>query len=128
MDYLPAKIRIGIVDDHSLFKAAIKKILSSNHDLEFVIDADNGLDLLEQLQKGQPDVLLLDLIMSVMDGLTVLPIIKKKYPSIKVIILSLYDDKELMTELLRSGASSYISKNDSPTYMYSRISACYTKS
>ena len=115
------KIKVGIVDDHALFKVGIKVALSLFKDIEVIIEAEDGSDLLHQLQSIQPDVILLDLQMPKMDGVTALPILKKKYPSIKIIILSIYDDDSLISKTLEMGACSYVSKTADPGYMYDMI-------
>ena len=89
------------------------------------MEAENGSDLLVKLQTVQPDVILLDLQMSVMDGITALPLIKKHYPFIKVIILSMNNDNSLIAKLISMGASSYLTKTDEPGNMYNKIAACY---
>lgn len=119
-----SEIKIGIVDDHSIFKSALRTALSFYHNLRVILEAENGSDLLIKLQSTQPDIILLDLEMSVMDGFTVLPKIKKYYPFIQVIILSLHNDKTLIDHLLKSGACSYLSKLDPPHHMYQQIKAC----
>lgn len=118
-------IRVGIADDHKLFKTGMKMALSTFKDIMITVEAENGSDLLEKLQISQPDVILLDLQMSVMDGITVLPMIKQQYPRIKVIILSMNNDNSLISKLLAMGACSYLTKTDEPGNMYTKISQCY---
>ena len=118
-------IKVGIADDHALYKTGVKMALSVFKDIKIIVEAENGSDLLDKLQTIQPDVILLDLQMSVMDGITALPLIKKHYPYIKVIILSMNNDNSLMAKLISMGASSYLTKTDEPVNMYSKIAACY---
>ena len=82
-------INIAIVDDHSLYIKGLKLAFSYYTDIKVIFDAENGLHLLNQLKKVEPHLILLDIQMTVMDGITVLPQIKKQYPHIKVIILSM---------------------------------------
>jgi DNA-binding NarL/FixJ family response regulator len=114
-------IKIGIVDDHDLYKRGLKLALSFYDDLNILFEAENGLDLLNKLKSREPDVILLDLQMSGMDGITVLPHIKKQYPRIKVIILSIYNDLPIIEKLTRLGADSYLSKSTEVGEMYQEI-------
>ena len=82
-------IKVAIADDHALFRAGVKTSLSSRRDVQMVAEAENGMQLLNLLKHIKPDVILLDIQMPVMDGLTALPEIKKLYPDVKVIMLSL---------------------------------------
>jgi DNA-binding NarL/FixJ family response regulator len=114
-------ITIGIVDDHNLYKRGLKLALSFYDDLNILFDAENGLDLLNKLESREPDVILLDLQMSGMDGITVLPHLKKQYPHIKVIILSIYNDLTIVEKLTSLGADSYLSKSSEVEQMYHEI-------
>ena len=118
-------IKVGIADDHVLFKMGIKLALSAFKNISIVLDASNGLDLLEQLKTVHPDVILLDARMPDMDGQTTLPELIKFYPGIKVIMLSMNDDKSIAARFLQMGASSYLSKTDDPGKMYYKITSCY---
>src|SRR2546421_77466 len=93
------RIKVGIADDHKIFIQGMKMALSVYHDIEFIIEAENGVHLLEQLKSTQPDVILLDLRMPVMNGLTALSQIKDLYPNIKVIILSMDRDYSMISNL-----------------------------
>lgn len=118
-------IKVAIADDHAMFKKGIKLALSMYKDIQIIFDADNGSDLLEKLKHTQPDVILLDLQMPVIDGVTVLPLIRDNYPNIKVIILSLNSNDTLIPQLLQLGASSFLTKTDEPSVMYKKITTCY---
>ena len=84
-------INVMIVDDHVLYRAGVKTALSSRKDIKIIAEADNGAHLLNMLKGIQPDVILLDIKMPVMDGIATLKKIKKLYPHIKVIMLTLLD-------------------------------------
>ena len=118
-------IKIALVDDHSLIKKGIKLVLSFYSDIEVIGDADNGKQLLSMLTLAQPDVILLDLQMPVMDGVTTLPQLRKLYPGIKVIIFSMHNDTETVSKLLEGGAHSYLQKDSDPETIYSTIKSCY---
>lgn len=118
-------IKIAIADDHKILKEGIKTVLSYYSDVKVIAEADNGRQLLNLLQQTAPDVVLLDIQMPVMDGITTLPKIRKLYPGIKVIILSIHNDVVIITKLLQSGAHSYLMKDSDPSTIYSTIKSCY---
>jgi len=125
-DCLPSDvIRVAIADDHKILKEGIRTVLSFYKDIKIIAEADNGRHLLNILLQIQPDVILLDLQMPVMDGITTLPELRKNYPHIKVIILSMHNDVMIISKLLKSGAHSYLLKDSDPSTIYATIKACY---
>ncbi len=118
-------IRIAIADDHKILKEGLRTVLSFYKDIKIIAEADNGKHLLDILLQMEPDVILLDLQMPVMDGITALSEIRKKYPGIKVIILSMHNDKLIISKLLKIGAHSYLLKDSDPSTIYSTIKSCY---
>src|SRR4028119_118079 len=93
-------IKVAIADDHALFRAGVKTSLSMHKDMQMVAEAENGMQLLNLLKHIQPDVVLLDIQMPIMDGLATLPEIKKMYPDIKVIMLSMHNDHSVITRMM----------------------------
>ncbi|MBI1779809.1 MAG: response regulator transcription factor, partial [Sphingobacteriales bacterium] len=85
-------INIAIADDHVLYRAGVKTALSQKKDIKVIAEADNGMQLLNMLKHIQPDVILLDIEMPIMNGIATLPEIKQLYPQIKVIMLTMHDD------------------------------------
>jgi DNA-binding NarL/FixJ family response regulator len=118
-------INVMIVDDHVLYRAGVKTALSSKKDIKIIAEADNGSHLLNMLKAIQPDVILLDIQMPVMDGITALPEIKKLYPHIKVIMLTLLDDQSVVTKLMELGANSYLVKTSDAEVIYEAIKTCH---
>jgi len=114
-------IRIAIADDHSLFRTGIKVALQTRRDIVIVAEAENGLQLLNLLRHIQPDIILLDIQMPVMDGLTALQEIKKLYPETKVIMLSFLNDDKVISKMMDLGASSYITKESGADKIYETI-------
>lgn len=104
------KIKIALADDHKILLQTLTNMLGSEHDMEVVISAPNGKELLRKIKNIKVDVVLLDLDMPVMDGKAVLPILKQYYSKIKVIILSFHDSLMHMRKFLNEGADAYISK------------------
>src|SRR5947209_11566941 len=105
------KITIGVVDDHQIIINGFKVMLSNMENLEVTIHASSGPELLKLLENEQPDLLFMDIQMPVMDGISLGKLVKKLYPSIKIIAFSSFDDSHYIKQFLRSSASGYILKN-----------------
>ena len=120
-------ISVVIADDHVLYRAGVKTALSSKKDIKIIAEADNGSHLLMLLKTIQPDVILLDIQMPIMDGVTTLPEIKKLYPNIKIIMLTMMDDHSMITKLMELGANSYLSKTSDSEIIYEAIKTCHEK-
>ena len=118
-------IKVAIADDHALFRAGVKTALSVKKDINLIAEADNGMQLLNMLQHIQPDVILLDIQMPIMDGITTLPEIRRLYPAIKVIILSMHNDHSMISKLMEIGANSYLTKNSDSETIYQAIKTCF---
>lgn len=118
-------IKVIIADDHALFRAGVKTALSIKKDVELIAEADNGMQLLNMLKHVEPDVILLDIQMPIMDGIATLPEIRKLYPQVKVIILSMHNDHSMISKLMEIGANSYLTKNSDSENIYNAIKTCY---
>jgi DNA-binding NarL/FixJ family response regulator len=114
-------IKVAIADDHVLFRAGVKTALSVHKDIKMIAEADNGMQLLTVLKHIQPDVILLDIQMPIMDGINTLPEIKKLYPEIKVIMLTMHNDHSMISKLMELGANSYLTKNSDSEIIYQAI-------
>ncbi len=122
----PSKpIKVAIADDHALFRAGVKTSLAARKDIEMIAEADNGMQLLNLLKHVEPDVILLDIQMPIMDGITTLPEIRKLYPDVKVIILSMHNDHSMISKLMEVGANSYLTKNSDSETIYQAIKTCF---
>ena len=114
-------IKVAIADDHVLFRAGVKSALSLHKDIKMIAEADNGMQLLTVLKHVQPHVILLDIQMPIMDGINTLPEIKKLYPEIKVIMLTMHNDHSMISKLMELGANSYLTKNSDSEIIYQAI-------
>ncbi|EJN22331.1 MULTISPECIES: response regulator [Pseudomonas] len=108
---LPYPIRVALVDDHSLVRDGIKSLLGVMTQLEVVGEAENGADAIEMVGRCQPDLLLVDISLKDINGLELTRLLRSQYPSLKVLVLSMYDNYEYVSESVRSGASGYVLKN-----------------
>jgi len=118
-------VKVAIADDHALFRAGVRTSLMGKKDVELIAEADNGMQLLNLLKHIEPDVILLDIQMPIMDGIQTLPEIRKLYPHIKVIILSMHNDHSMISKLMEIGANSYLTKNSDSETIYQAIKTCY---
>ena len=118
-------IKLILVDDHPLFREGIAARLSMNDNIEIIAEADNGRQLLEQLKTLQPDIVMMDISMPEINGMDALEIIKEKFPNLKVIILSMHDEKEYILNVIRSGAAGYLFKDISGEEMIKALQKVY---
>jgi DNA-binding NarL/FixJ family response regulator len=120
------KIKVLITDDHALFRTGVKTSLSHYPDIEFIGEAENGMQLLNLVKFLQPDVILLDIQMPIMDGIATLPEVKKILPDVKIIMLTMNDDVSMISKLMEIGANSYLTKNSDSETIYEAIKTVYT--
>ena len=125
MKNLDAVIKVAIADDHALFRTGVKTSLSSRKDIQMIAEAENGMQLMNLLKHIKPDVILLDIHMPIMDGYTTLPEIKKLYPEMKVIMLSMNNDPSIITKMMEIGANSYLTKESDSETIYQAIRTCF---
>lgn len=104
-------IRLLLVDDQPLIRNGIKAMLSMEPDLEVLGTADNGESAVEQVEVLQPDVVLMDMRMPVMDGRAATQLITEKFPNVKVLVLTTFDDDQYITDAMRAGAKGYLLKD-----------------
>jgi DNA-binding NarL/FixJ family response regulator len=119
------KIRILLVDDHSFIRRALKISLGDELALEIVGEAENGQFAIAQVEILQPDVVLMDIQMPLMDGVEATKQICDRFPETKVLILTVDDTEEYVSQALKYGASGYILKNTSPEELSFAIQAVY---
>jgi len=121
MPHVSTMIRVMTVDDHPLVREGLRFMLATSDDLVLVGNAADGGTALQYISEAQPDVVLLDLRMPGMDGLEALAHIRKTWPQIAVLILTTYDEDELMMRGLQTGASGYLLKESSLETLFNAI-------
>lgn len=104
-------IRLALCDDHTLFRAGMTSLVNQISDVDLILEASNGQELIDQLPRKLPDVVLLDLQMPILDGLATTEYLRKHYPLIKIIILTMNDEDSMVLHLLEMGVSGYLLKN-----------------
>lgn len=108
---LSTQIRLALVDDHTLVRDGIRALLSVIPTVTVVGEAENGADAMVMVEHCNPDLLLVDINLPDINGLELTRKILDKFPTLKVLVLSMYDSKEYVSESLRSGANGYVLKN-----------------
>ncbi|MEY3921246.1 MAG: hypothetical protein RL634_1007 [Bacteroidota bacterium] len=120
-------IRVGIADDHKIFRKGIILSLRQYTNISFVLEAENGEDLLSQLKSNQPDLVLLDLRMPGKDGIETTKEISKLYPHIKILIITMFEDERYVSHLMENGANGYLLKNAEPAEIKKAIMEAYVR-
>lgn len=115
------KIKIAIIDDEKLIREGLDIILSSYDDIEVTSLGENGYEALEICEKEEIDIVLMDIRMPKCDGVKGTKIIKDKFPNIKVLILTTFQDTEYIKDALENGASGYLLKDSSYDLIYQAI-------
>jgi NarL family two-component system response regulator LiaR len=121
--FMSDTIRIMLVDDHTVVRSGLSAFLSVNPDLELVGEAENGEQAVVRANILKPDVILMDLMMPVMDGVAATQAIKKQHPGIQIIALTSFQEDELVQNVLKAGAIGYLMKNVSARELAAAIRA-----
>jgi NarL family two-component system response regulator LiaR len=120
-----ARIRVMIVDDHGIVRRGLTAVLRTFADLDLVGEARNGQEAVERCEQLQPDVILMDLVMPELDGVAATRTIHRRWPSVQIIALTSFQEKEMVQEALQAGAISYLLKNVSGGDLAEAIRAAY---
>ena len=115
------KKRVLIVDDHKMFRDGLKVTINHEADMEVVGEAENGQRAVESAAEFQPDVILMDVKMPIMDGIEATRQIHAKMPGVKILALSMYSDDSIISSMMRAGAVGYIMKGGDSEEMYKAI-------
>jgi DNA-binding NarL/FixJ family response regulator len=105
-----SKIKVMIVDDHTIVREGLKQLVSLEEDIEVVAEARNGLECLQLIDSVRPDLIFMDVRMPGINGIEATRLVCQKYPEIKVVMLTIYDDDHYVTEAVQAGAKGYIIK------------------
>lgn len=115
--------RILLADDHAVLRAGLAALLNARDDMQVVGEAGDGAELLAQAEIMQPDVILLDLTMPRLGGLEVLPLLRQRLPSTRILILTMHQDAEYLRQALKAGASGYVLKKAADVELITAIQA-----
>ena len=120
---MSALVRVLVIDDHMIVRKGLRLVLDTADDIELIGEAENGEEGLQLAMDNQPDVILIDLRMPVMDGLTAIEQLKQNKPEIAVIILTTYNEDEMMLRGLQLGAQGYLLKDSDRDTLLNTIRA-----
>lgn len=104
------KLRVLVADDHALIRDGLKALVNAQPDMEIVGEADNGRVTQEKAKELMPDILLLDISMPELNGVAAAELIRRECPTIKILVLTAYQDKGYLDRFLKLGASGYVLK------------------
>jgi DNA-binding NarL/FixJ family response regulator len=119
------KIRIFLVDDHQLVRDGIKALLMSAEDITILGEASSGKECFEKIAGNPPDILILDISLPDTNGIEITRRISAEYPSIRVLILSMYTNEDFITNAVKAGARGYLPKNTSRGELLNAIHAIH---
>ncbi len=117
-------IKIAIADDHKIFRDGIKMALSGKKNLKMLWEAEDGKDMMHKIAIQKPDVLLMDIRMPEIDGINGIELIRKEHDDIKIIVLTMYDDHQMISKMMEMGANAYLTKTTDPDEIYEAILTC----
>ncbi len=119
------KITVLVCDDHALFREGVKTILNSQPDIEIIGEAADGKEAVQEAIRLSPDIVLMDISMPVLKGFDAVRRIKKARPEAKILILTVYDDEDLVARCLDAGAAGYILKDSPPLQLVYAIQTVF---
>src|SRR5690349_12492933 len=120
-------IKVAIADDHKIFRKGVVLSLRPYTNIKFVLEAENGDELLAGVPEAMPDVVLMDLRMPQKDGIETTKILSKQYPGIYILVLSMYEDERFVSHMMENGANGYLLKNAEPQEIRKAIMDVYEK-
>jgi DNA-binding NarL/FixJ family response regulator len=120
-------IKVAIADDHQIFRKGVILSLRQYHNIKFVLEAENGQELLDKIDEAKPQVVLMDLRMPVKDGIETTKHISRHYPNIFVIVLTMHEDEKFVIHLMENGANGYLLKSTDPVEIKKAITDVVTK-
>ena len=117
-------IKVAIADDHKIFRDGIKMALGGREYLKIIWEAEDGKELIHKMKIKLPDVLLMDIRMPEIDGINAISILRKEYEAVRIIVLTMYDDQEMISKMMEMGANAYLTKTTDPEEIYNAILTC----
>ncbi len=115
------RYRVVLADDHSLFRQGLKAVLEGMDEFKVVGEAGDGLELIDLLNQVKPNLVVLDISMPNLRGIETIPEIKKNYPEVKILVVTMHNDKEYLYQAISQGADGYFLKKDAGTELFSAI-------
>ena len=117
------KIKVLLAEDHTIVRKGIRSLLDAETDIEVVGEAENGREAIEKVESLAPDIVVMDNTMPVLNGLEATRQIKKRFPNVEILILTMHTNEEYVFQTLQAGASGYLVKQTAPKELISAIQA-----
>ncbi|MCY7421307.1 MAG: response regulator transcription factor [Chitinophagaceae bacterium] len=117
-------IKLALADDHKIFRDGIRMALKNREFIKILWEADDGKDMMHKMKIKIPDVLLMDIHMPEIDGINAIQLLRREYEEVKIIVLSMYDDKEIITRMMEYGANAFLAKTTDADEIYRAILGC----
>jgi len=112
MNTIPKTVTVGVAEDQQIFRKGLVLLLNELENVQVIIEAENGSVLLDRMKETCPDIVILDYDMPIVSGIEASRFIRKMYPSVKIIILSMYESENYVESAIENGANGYLSKDD----------------
>ena len=119
--HMSKKLKVYLADDHTLFRKAMVNLIQTFSKVSEVKDAENGKELLTLMKYGEPDVVIVDLQMPVMDGVETSENVLKRFPTTKIIILTMHDSDKYILHMIEMGVHAFLLKNTDPDELETAI-------
>jgi len=121
----PEMIKLLLAEDHTIVRKGLRSLLDSEEAIEVVGEAEDGREAVKKVEELEPHVVVMDISMPGLNGLEATRQIKKRFPRVRVLILSVHTDEEHVYQALRAGASGYVVKKSAPDELFSAINALF---
>jgi DNA-binding NarL/FixJ family response regulator len=115
------RIRVLLVDDHTILRQGVRALLARESDMEVIGEAGDGVEAIDLVSNLHPDVVVMDVVMPRMNGLEATRKLRELYPELRILILSMYDDNEYVTQIIQAGAAGYVLKHAAGNDLVSAI-------
>ena len=115
--------RIVLADDHTSFRESLKKLIDGVDDLKVVGECSDGLELLNSMEKLAPDMIILDITMPHIGGIEAAIEIRKRYPEVRIVMLTIHNESEYISQAISSGAKGYVTKESVDSELFAAIKA-----
>jgi DNA-binding NarL/FixJ family response regulator len=124
---LHGNIKVIIADDHEIFRDGLRIMLQKQPDIHLVAEAADGRELIDQVEQWQPDIVISDVKMPRMDGVTAARYLARHYPQIGIIALTMFDEEDLIIDMLEAGAKGYLLKNADKHEIVEAVKSVYSQ-
>jgi two-component system invasion response regulator UvrY len=118
-------IKVLLADDHSIVRAGLRRLVEESEDIAVVAEAADGREAIKKVHKTRPDVAIVDISMPDMDGLEVISQLRSIYPTLPIIILTMYEEEQYVVRAIEAGARGYLTKRSAPEQLVKAIRRVY---